>query len=329
MRSSDITIIIPTFNEEKWIHRCIESLMGQTIPFKEMKILVVDGRSTDKTRKIVESLTLQYTNIRLLDNPHRIQAIAFNIGVKASKSPIIIRIDAHSLYDSHYVERIVKHLISYKYGNVGGRWIIKAQKKGLIPEANAIANQMRFAIGGAEFRVGNDLKEVETVPFGGFRRDVIEKVGLMNPSLPRGEDNEYNSRIRQAGYKILFDPEIIAYYYARDTFLGFIKQMYANGFSIGILFHCYRKSLGVRHLVPMLFVLSLIILVPLSFCSDIFLYCLIIELCFYGALDIIASICECFKYGFKYLILLPWLIPCIHIAYGIGTIIGLFKRKYN
>lgn len=323
-----ITIIIPTLNEERHIERCIDSLMCQSFPFNKMEILIVDGGSVDNTINIVKEIAHKYDNIKTLFNEKKIQSCAFNIGVENSTCPIIIRLDAHSTYHPEYIRLIVSHLSDKKYGNVGGRWIIKSQRKGLIPEANAIANQMRFAIGGADFRVGSELKEVETVPFGGFRREVIEEIGEMNPNLPRGEDNEYNARIIKAGYKILFNPNIIATYYARPDLTSFLHQMYANGFSIGVLLRCYRQSVGLRHIVPLIFFLSIIILLVLGVFLRVAWWILICELALYFLCSLVASIIEANKYGWRFLMILPWEIFLVHISYGWGTLVGLFKGRY-
>ena len=324
----NITIIIPTLNEERHIERCINSLKYQTFPFNKMEILIVDGGSVDNTIDIVKVIAQQYDNVKILFNEKKIQSCAFNIGVKNSTCSIIIRLDAHSTYHPEYIMLIVSHLEDKKYGNVGGRWIIKTQRKGLIPEANAIANQMRFAIGGADFRVGSELKEVETVPFGGFRREVIEEIGEMNPNLPRGEDNEYNARIIKAGYKILFNPNIIATYYARPDLTSFLQQMYANGFSIGVLLRSYRQSVGLRHSVPFIFFISIITFLILGIFFREAWWILICELALYFLCSVIASIIEANKYGWRFLIILPWEIFLVHLSYGWGTLVGLFKGHY-
>ena len=159
------------------------------------------------------------------------------------------------------MELCLKHLIEIeKVGNVGGVWDIQAQHSGYIAEANAVLNKSRFGIGGALFRIGANEGEAETVPFGAFSRKVIEDVGGMNEALPRGEDNEYNFRIRERGYKIWLDPQIVATYYARDTIKGSMKQMYANGYSIGKLLRMNPRIVSLRHLVPMAFVASILML---------------------------------------------------------------------
>lgn len=323
-----VSIIIPTLNEEKFIERCIDSVLHQTYPIDKMDIMVVDGGSTDRTIEIVKALENKYSNIRLLHNALRYQSAAFNIGVQSSCAPYIIRLDAHATYDSRYIELCVNHLEQNpNYGNVGGIWEILPQNESLIARTNALLNHLKFGIGGADFRVGADAQETDSVPFGAFRRDVIDKIGGMREDLARGEDNEYNSRIRKAGYKIWLDPTIRSSYYARPTLSSSCKQMYANGVSIGNLFYVDRKAIGLRHLVPFAFVMALF----LSALSAIFciygLYLFGTILAAYFIAAIIADIDACRKNGWEFVWILPIMFFCIHISYGIGTIVGLLKIK--
>jgi hypothetical protein len=201
------------------------------------------------------------------------------------------------------------------------------QNSSLQARANAVLNTSRFGIGGAAFRVGAKAGFVDTVPFGAFPRSVIEQVGLMREDLARGEDNEYNSRIHKNGYKIYFDPEIHCAYFARATVGASMRQMYSNGLSIGQLFYIDKKSIGIRHIVPMLFVLSILLTLILSLFCPFMIYILIAILSAYVFVDILATILECIKNGWVYVSILPWLFFLIHISYGCGTIVGLIKYK--
>ena len=322
----EVVVIIPTLNEEKYINACIESVQAQTYPFEKVDVIVVDGGSTDRTRDIVHELSNKMDNIRLINNPGKIQSIAFNLGVANSTAPFVIRLDAHTTYDENYIALCVQHLkASDKYGNVGGICVIKAQNDTMMAKASMILNQSKFGIGGSQFRVGTKAACVDTVPFGAFRRDVIEKVGGMREDMPRAEDNEINSRLSKNGYSIYLDPKIVSSYYARDTFSGCIKQMYNNGVSIGHLFYVDRNAIGLRHFVPFLFVIGIAVGLLLSFCVQWIKYLFVPVLLLYMLLNIIATVYECRKYGWRYLFILPWLFFSVHIAYGVGTIVGLFK----
>jgi glycosyltransferase involved in cell wall biosynthesis len=323
---SSVAIIIPTLNEEKFIEGCVASIQNQTYPFELMDIMVVDGGSRDQTIKIVETLSKTWTNIRLLHNPQRIPSSAFNIGVASSIAPFIIRLDAHVQYDSRYIELCINHLkTNPQTGDVGGVCITATRGDGIVSHANKIVCQSKFGIGGAAFRVGAKAGYVDTVPFGAFPRHVIEEVGGMREDMPRAEDNEYVSRIRKAGYKIYLDPEIVCTYYARDTFKGIIRQMYANGLSIGQLFYVDKSAIGLRHFVPFVFVSSLFLSAVGALFIKPFLWLLLAILGAYSLCAICSTIVLCRKNGWKYFFILPPLFFSIHIAYGIGTIVGLFK----
>ncbi len=327
-----VAVIIPTLNEELYIRDCIESISNQTYAFDEMDILVVDGGSTDKTVSIVKELSQNSSNVRILDNPGKIQSIAFNIGVKNSSAPFVIRLDAHVSYDRHYIERCLYHLNRIpQIGDVGGICLTKTRRSGLIPEANAIVCQSRFGIGGASFRVGAPAGFVDTVPFGAFPRYVVDEIGGMREDLARAEDNEYVTRIKKAGYKVYLDPEIISTYYARDTYKGIIKQMYANGLSIGQLFYVDRSAIGSRHFVPFAFLLSLFISIIGAIFWRPFLWLLLMILSMYFLCAIAATFVLCSKNGWKYFFLLPLLFFSVHCSYGWGTFVGLFKyaKQYS
>lgn len=321
----EVAVIIPTLNEEKFIAQCLDSVVGQSYPFDKMDVMVVDGGSTDKTKEIVNQYHKKYENIRLLNNPGRIQSIAFNIGVKESTAPYIIRLDAHALYKPFYIEGCIEGLIGdSKRGNVGGQWDIKPQDNNIWAKTNAILNYSKFGIGGASYRIGAKAGNVDTVPFGSFPRTLIEKVGGMREDLPRGEDNEFNSRIRKAGYDIYFDPRIECVYYARPSLRASCKQMYANGESIGHLFYVDRKSIGLRHLIPFFFVAGIIVGTVTSFVWFPFFYALCAGLGLYFVCDLLASIVATKDHGFKFFLPLFVIFFSVHMSYGWGTIRGLF-----
>lgn len=329
-----VAVVIPTLNEEFFISRCLDSVIAQSYPFEKMDVMVIDGRSKDRTREIVEEYHHKFGNIRLLDNPGKIQSVAFNIGVRYSSAPYIVRLDAHAYYKPYYIEGCVKGLTeNSNRGNVGGQWDIQPQNSSLWAITNAILNYSKFGIGGASYRIGAEAGNIDTVPFGAFPRKVIEEIGGMREDLPRGEDNEYNSRIKKAGYCIYFDPKIECIYYARPTLKDSCKQMFDNGESIGHLFYVDRKSIGLRHLIPLLFVLGIIVGGICACFIKPFFYALLAGFTIYFACDIIASAIAARKHGWNYFFSLFVMFFCVHVSYGFGTIKGIisgwkkFRRK--
>lgn len=321
----EVAIIIPTLNEERFISRCLNSIIKQTYEFEKMDVMIIDGGSNDKTKDIVAEYQKSHQNIRFIENKKKIQSVAFNIGFKKSTAPYIIRLDAHAEYDSKYISLCIENLKQdEKRGNVGGRCNILPFNQSIWAQTNAILNHSRFGIGGAAFRVSNEAHNTDSVPFGAFPRKIIEKIGGMREDLPRGEDNEYNSRIRKAGYKIFFDPNIISSYFARPTLGASCKQMYANGNSIGYLYYIDREAIGIRHLVPLLFVVSGLFSIIISVLWSPFCYVFCGGLALYIIADAIASIMGA-KDNVKCTLPLFILFFCVHVSYGMGTIAGLIK----
>ncbi len=321
----EVAIAIPTLNEERFISRCLDSIIKQTFKFEKMDVMIIDGGSNDKTKDIVAEYQKSHQNIRFIENKKKIQSVAFNIGFKKSTAPYIIRLDAHAEYDSKYISLCIENLKQdEKRGNVGGRCNILPFNQSLWAQTNAILNHSRFGIGGAAFRVSNEAHNTDSVPFGAFPRKIIEKIGGMREDLPRGEDNEYNSRIRKAGYKIFFDPNIISSYFARPTLGASCKQMYANGNSIGYLYYIDREAIGIRHLVPLLFVVSGLFSIIISVLWSPFCYVFCGGLALYLIADAIASIMGA-KDNVKCTLPLFILFFCVHVSYGMGTIAGLIK----
>ena len=321
----EVAIVIPTLNEERFISRCLNSIIKQTYEFEKMDVMIIDGGSNDKTKDIVAEYQKSHQNIRFIENKKKIQSVAFNIGLKKSTAPYIIRLDAHAEYDSKYISLCIENLKQdEKRGNVGGRCNILPFNQSIWAQTNAILNHSRFGIGGAAFRVSNEAHNTDSVPFGAFPRKVIDQIGGMREDLPRGEDNEYNSRIRKAGYKIFFDPNIISSYFARPTLGASCKQMYANGNSIGYLYYIDREAIGIRHLVPLLFVVSGLFSIIISVLWSPFCYVFCGGLALYLIADAMASIMGA-KDNVKCTLPLFILFFCVHVSYGMGTIAGLIK----
>ena len=194
-----VSVIIPMLNEEKYIENCINSLINQTFPKFQMEWLLIDGDSNDNTVAICRKYEKD-NPIRILRNPDKKTTYALNLGIKESIGKYIVRMDAHALYDNNYIEKCVYYLENTDADNVGGIAITEA--KGFVGTAIAKMLSSTFGVGGSAFRVSNESGYVDTVPFGAFRREVFERIGLFNNDLPRSEDNDINARIRESGGKI-------------------------------------------------------------------------------------------------------------------------------
>ena len=322
-----LSVICPIYNEEKYIKNCIESILKQDYPKEDLEILFVDGMSTDNTRQIVQEYTRQYPQIRLLDNPKRIVPIAMNIGIKESVGDVIIRLDAHAQYDTNYFSTLTSALFDLNADNVGSVCITDVLNKS--PKTFAIREVLsnKFGVGNSVFRTGVDeIREVDTVPFGCWRRSVFEKYGLYDERLVRNQDIELNKRILNGGGKIYIVPNTSCTYLARETYIGIAKNNFGNG-KWNILTVYYTKqlsSLSLRHFIPMVFLLSLTLPILLSVLYSPILFVTLLSLLSYILLFAIVSVNLGISKKLNPIrLFITFFI--LHLSYGWGSIVGFWS----
>ena len=255
-----LSVICPIYNEEKYIARCVESILAQDYPREQMEVLFMDGMSTDKTRDILARYAAQYPFIRVEDNPERIVPYAMNRGILASCGDVIIRLDAHAFYPENYFSTLVRSLEELHADNVGAVCKTLPANDTWLCKAIAMALSSSFGVGNSFFRIGtSEIKQVDTVPFGCFPRRVFDEVGLYDVDLVRNQDDELNARIIQHGGKIYLLPDLIVEYYARET----IRKIYRMFYQYGLYKPLVNKKLGapatVRQFFPLVFVGSVLL----------------------------------------------------------------------
>lgn len=323
-----VSIIIPCRNEETFISECLDSIIANDYRKDKLEILVVDGRSKDKTRKIVEAYAYKYSFIRLIDNPKKITPAALNTGIRSSKGEIIIRMDAHAVYEKKYISKCTKYLFEYQADNVGGTMITKARNDTLIGKAIVFSLSHRFGVGNSVFRTGAKEPVLVDTVFGGcYKREIFNKIGLFNELLKSSQDMEFNLRLKKSGGKILLIPDIVCYYYTLSDFKSFCKNNYRNGFW-AIYPIKYTKIMPVswRHLMPLAFVSCLFGLLGISIVSSVFFWPFLLIFCIY----LLANIFFSFKISqrekqFRYFLIMPFIFGSLHIIYGIGSFWGMLS----
>lgn len=315
-----VSVIIPIRNEGAYIQRCLQSVLNQTWAPEEIEILVIDGMSTDQTRETVRQLQAEHPRILLLDNPKQTAPYAMNIGLKQAAGDFIVRVDGHCEIAPNYLELCLEVLAQTGAGCVGGR----LNNLGETPMAQAIALGMSspFGVGNALFRYTHVACEVDTLAFGAYRREVIEKVGYFNEELTRNQDDEYNYRVRAAGYTIWLDPRIQANYYTRGSLTSLWKQYYQYGFWKIRVLRQYPESLQLRHLIPALFVLSLLGSLGLSLFTLWGGYLLGGIVSLYLFADLCFALRQA-RLALRFFPALLLIFPTLHLAYGCGFLRAL------
>ncbi|MCF6245175.1 MAG: glycosyltransferase family 2 protein [Sulfurovum sp.] len=326
-----ISVIIPCLNEEKYIMACLESILEAEYSHERMEIFVVDGMSEDDTRKIVKEYQDKYKFIHLIDNFKRIPPVAMNMGIKKAKGEFIVRLDAHALYPANYFSELIKWHQELNAQNVGTAIATEVKNKNKKSLAIKEVLSHGFGVGNSDFRTGiKEIKEVDTVPFGCYKKEAFETYGYYDERLVRNQDIELNKRIVNAGGKIYLIPDVQCTYYARENFTELAKNQYQNGFW-NILTAYYTKtlnSLSVRHFIPLLFVLSFIVPLCISLIFPQVLWLSFFSLVSYLSLVIIISIK--LKNNSNSIVYLMLSFLTLHLSYGLGSFVGIFSvmNKY-
>jgi cellulose synthase/poly-beta-1,6-N-acetylglucosamine synthase-like glycosyltransferase len=320
-----VSVIIPCRNEEKFIGKCFDSIIAQDYPKDRLEILVVDGMSDDGTRKIIDGYSKKYPSIKLLDNPKRIVPTALNIGIKNARGEIIIRIDAHTVYGTDYASKCIKYLKEYDVGNVGGICITLPVDDSLLAESIALALSHPFGVGNSYFRIGSkEPRYVDAVPFGCYKKQVFKKIGLFDEDLVRNQDDEFNLRLIKNGGRILLAPEIVSYYYARNSLSKLWNMYFQYGYFKPLVAQKIGAVLTWRQLIPSIFVGSLIFSGLLSFFSNYFLWLFLLIIILYFSANLVFSFSISFKKGLKLLPVLPISFATLHLSYGLGYLKGIW-----
>jgi glycosyltransferase involved in cell wall biosynthesis len=322
-----VSILTPCFNEEKFIGSLLENLVQQDYPGDHLEILIIDGNSTDNTRKIIGEYTARYSRIILLDNPGRFVPFALNAGIRQAHGEVIVRMDAHAVYPNNYISLLVHYLFELKADNVGGTWVTLPGGPGLESLAVARVLSSPFGIGNAEYRLNaKKIRRVDTVPFGCYFKSVFEKIGLFDEELFRNQDVEFNGRLLKNGGTIYLVPEVKIVYYARDS----VKKLLTMFFQYSMFRPLVNKKLGMalqpRQFVPPAWVIFLLVTITGSFFSGVCGLVLLGGLGLYFACDLFFSIrltIDAKRWGL--LLFLPWIFFLLHIYYGIGYIRGLIR----
>ncbi|MEK7092229.1 MAG: glycosyltransferase family 2 protein [Patescibacteria group bacterium] len=112
-----VTVIIPTYNEEETINKCLESLCEQT--YKKIEVIVVDDGSIDNTLSIVGDLRFKKYDLRIFEQKHKGPGEARNLGATHAKGEILVFVDADMTFERDFIEKLVAPIIR---GNASGTW---------------------------------------------------------------------------------------------------------------------------------------------------------------------------------------------------------------
>lgn len=325
-----VSIIVPCYNEESTIQLLLDAVLNQQFLTKEMEVVIADAQSQDATRKKIAEFQQAHPQlaIKVVENPQRTIPAAVNAAANATSGEYLVRLDAHSVPYPDYIATCLKDLEAGKGANVGGVWEIKAGSDTAMARAIAAAAANPLAVGDARYRYSTQSGEVDTVPFGSFRRDLFFAVGAFDENLLSNEDYEFNVRIRQRGGKVWFDPDIRCVYFARKNLRDLAKQYWRYGYWKFQMLKRYPRTLRWRQALPPLFVLCNVLGIILSVFSSRAMYFYLSVMVVYLLLLLGAGIKEAFKQkNLAQIFYVPVAIMCMHFAWGAGFLFSAILKE--
>lgn len=314
-----VSIIIPCLNEEQTIGKLLDAIQLQDFPLHDLEVIIADGLSTDGTRQRIAEFQSEHKelSVRIVDNPTRSIPAGLNLGINASMGEFIIRLDAHCVPRPDYVSRCISALEANRGWNVGGVWDIQPGANTLIAKSIAIAVSHPLGVGDAFYRFTDLPGEVDTVPFGAFRRELVANIGGFDETLQSNEDYEFNARIRLAHGKVWLDPSIRAIYFARPTLSQLSRQYARYGFWKARMLRRYPGTVRWRQALPPVFVMSLIALPLFSLLLPWALWLLAIEVVSYFAILFSAGLRKALEHRkVQFTFGIPLAMATMHISWG-------------
>jgi len=255
-RGAGVSYVMPVLNEQGYLADAVGSVLAQRQagPFE---LILALGPSTDGTDAIARRLAAADPRIRLIANPAADIPVGLNLGIRAATYPTIVRVDAHSALEPGYTARALDTLAREGAANVGG--VMRAEGRTPFQRAVARAYNSPIGLGGGAYHSGGAAGPAESAYLGVMRRTVLDEVGLFDETIRRGEDWELNLRIRRAGYRVWFDPELSVAYWPRDRWTRLVRQFRSTGTWRGELVRRYGRRNSVRFFAPPLLVVVVVL----------------------------------------------------------------------
>lgn len=319
-----VSVVMPCYNEEKFIKRSIESLIDNYF-LKNCEIIIVDGMSSDGTREIVQSFFARGLRLRLLENKKKIQAYGLNLGISEAKGEIIVRADAHCLYPPGYIKKCIELLETTGASNAGG--IMLPQGASMNQKIISLALKHPLGVGNARWHLGNFNGYVDTVYLGTFWKKIFYEIGLYDTNCTTNEDAELNLRILKAGKKIYLDSSLKVIYFPRESLKELAKQYFRYGRGRCYTALKHRKITSLRQLGPVGLVFGLFVSIILSFFWPLFLL-----LPFFYLLTLLLAVLFSWPkqlIPLKQRLLTGLAFAIMHTCWGIGFLSCLTFKKNN
>jgi len=317
---------MPVKNEAQHLAASLERLNAQSYPRERLEILIVDGGSTDGTLDLVQKLMAQDRRIRLFGGKDVNCPLAMNIGIEQAHGEFIAKVDGHGYVNEDFIHVAIEHLLAHEaLACVGGQIIPVGESA--IAQSNKYARFSRFGVGSGVYTANISLQEVDTVQCGIYRKTDLVAVGMFDPALQFGEDEEVNYRLIQTGKKILYHPKMQFFYYIRPTFKSLFKQYFNYGRARVKVIQKHPGFIRLKHCVPSAMILALFVSGFLLAHGGTGAILGMATISVYMSFLLGAAVRIGLRHRFMHIYYLVMSLLCLHLGYGLGMIRGLMPPK--
>nr|WP_259461094.1 MULTISPECIES: glycosyltransferase family 2 protein [unclassified Microbacterium] len=326
-----VSFVMPVLNERAYLEHAVASVLAQELDAPAELVLAL-GPSTDGTTELAERLAAADDRIRLVQNPAAHIPVGLNAAIRASRYSTIVRVDAHSELSPGYAARALETLDRTHSANVGG--VMHAEGRTPFQKAVARLYNSPVGLGGGAYHGRTHEGEAESAYLGVMRREVLDDIGLFDESIRRGEDWELNLRIRQAGHRVWFDPDLSVTYWPRESWIRLARQFRATGAWRGELVRRFGRRNGIRYFAPP----ALVLLVALGLVVGVLQLTGVLT----GVAAVVAGLVTFVPLGLYVILVLGvafapgggalgqrlWtlvVLPTMHLAWGVGFLGGVLR----
>ena len=321
-----VSVVVAARDAARLLPRALRSAVEQDHSIVDVVIAV--GPSSDGTRAVAEGFARDVhaggsdaPAVLVIDNPAGSTPAGLNAAIAASHGEVVVRLDAQAKFPPGYVARAVELLRETGAANVGGLQVPVAEDGFAASVAAAMGSW--FGAGGARYRVGGAPGNVETVYLGVFRRAALDAVGGFDPRLERNQDYELNHRLRAAGGRVYFHPDLAVEYTPRGSVGALWRQYHAYGSWKRQVVVMHPRSLRWRQLAPPLLVVAVVATGAAAVASGVTAPFVVVVGTYTAALATAATMAA----------RRPALAPgtaaalfVMHAAWGIGFLVGGLRR---
>jgi glycosyltransferase involved in cell wall biosynthesis len=326
-----ITVAMPVRNEENSVQTTLADILRQDYPPDSFEVIVADGESTDRTREIVKEISRQHPHVILMPNPGHLPSSGRNVGFKNGRGDLFLVIDGHCRIPNN---KLLKNVVGC-FERSGAQCLGRPQpfivtEKPTMERAIALARGSWLGHSLDSYIHSSREEFVSPVSVGCvYKREVFEKIGLVDESFDACEDVEFNYRVEKAGFKTFFSPKIAVYYSPRKTLAGLWRQLTRYGIGRSKFMLKHPETVTVTMILPALFIAAIVLGLPVGFVHTYLWWVYLSVILFYLAVVLVESVRLGADKGPGFISKIIVAFAVIHGALGIGLMRGIWQKIFQ